>query len=207
MLWQQIASRGLQRNMLFVFSHVCTFWTNDSSAPHQQTRARLTENNNNKGKPCYGFQATSLRKIFTLLLMSQKATYEYKVGNKSSFLREVHCKEWLQNMWQKGMDSIKHIIFWCVSNVHLEYPLYILCLILLWKISNIHPRWKNWAVNSHTHTTYILLLTFYYIYFVTYLFLHHPFFLTKVNCRHQNILQISVHFSPNISACTSLMRV
>lgn len=95
--------------------------------------------------------------------MSQKATYEYKVGNKSSFLREVHCKEWLQNMWQKGMDSIKHIIFWCVSNVHLEYPLYILCLILLWKISNIHPRWKNWAVNSHTHTTYILLLTFYYI--------------------------------------------
>lgn len=29
--------------VFFVFSHVCTFWTNDSSAPHHQTSVRLTE--------------------------------------------------------------------------------------------------------------------------------------------------------------------
>ena len=28
--------------VFFVFSHVCTFWTNDSSAPHHQTSVRLT---------------------------------------------------------------------------------------------------------------------------------------------------------------------
>ena len=138
--------------------------------------------------------------------MSQKATCGYnRLGINPLF--SGRFTEWLQNMLQKGMNSIKHTIFWHASNVHLEYPLYIFCLILLWKISNIHPRWKNWAVNSHTHTTYVLLLTFYYTYFATYLFMYHPFFLNKVNCRHQSILQISVYFSPNISACTSLMRV
>lgn len=93
--------------------------------------------------------------------MSQKATYEYKVGNKSSFSGRFTVKNGCRICGKKGMDSIKHIIFWCVSNVHLEYPVY-LCLILLWKISNIHPCWKElgseFSYTHYLHSTINILL-------------------------------------------------
>ena len=89
-----------------------------------------------------------------------------------------------------GLNLTSCFLFSICSLVSLFFFSYILCFDYFFNISFSFP-----------------LLTFYYTYFATYLFTYHPFFLTKVNCRHKNVLQVSVHFPPNISACTSLMGV